>query len=127
MVTGQYLSPWSIGPASKREEQGSTTARGSRARRDQDTRHLFSRSLWRKLSASRLIANTVRKRATAGMTRSIGSLLMKLSAPEIRLPQLGWGIWMPRPRKLSAASATIAPPTLNIAKAKSGGKTFGMM
>src|SRR3712207_8093347 len=63
--------------------------------------------------------------AVPGHTADSGALNTSSCELASMLPQEGAGGWMPRPRKLSAVSARIAPPTESAAATSTGPATLG--
>src|SRR5439155_26020902 len=79
----------------------------------------------RKPSPKRLKANTVRKIAIPGTIRTQGLISRTIRLAFRSQPQLGVGGCVPRPRKLSEASAMIETPTLNVEVTRIGAMQFG--
>ena len=133
----QPLSPTSpsASPGCERERDAVDRARATPARcgtrpagLDLEQAH---RSLMRGSSASRspspmkLKPDTVSTIAAPGRRQPAGSGQTYCCAPSSMLPQEGVGGWMPRPRKLSAASVRIALATPSVAATMIAGSAVG--
>src|SRR2546425_8710926 len=85
----------------------------------------FGSMVSRSQSPSRLTPSAVRARAAPGNAASHQATYTKSRLSDSMLPQAGVGGWMPNPRKLIAASATMNDEDLGLATPMMDGAPFG--